>query len=182
MSSASRLIPLVVVAVVLTFASPVWAKAPTLEELPTAKFINEKSKKEILARALAEAEAKKDPKMDKINAFADPVGSIYQWEPIVDIFNDDKEDMKYREAAALAIRAKFRGIESDARVRELKKKIGLAVVKQLMNRDVTIRTLAYGILVEFFPGQVNRLKYDPNESNFMRRSKAAKDWRNHLQK
>jgi len=175
-------VAVVLLATFVLSASSAWAKAPTLAELPTVKYINEKSKEEILARALAEEEAKKDPKMDKINAFADPAGSIYQWEPIVAFLKDGKEDIKYREAAALAIRAKFRGIEVDARVREVKNRIGQAIVKLLMDNNATIRIQAYGILAEFYPGQVSRIRYDPNEKNYMRRNKAYRDWHKHLQK
>jgi len=169
-------------ATLLLLAAPAYALAPTLDELPTAKLILEKSKEEILARALAEEEAKKDPKMDLIKAYADPANLIYRWEPIVTILRDDKEEMKYRGAAALAIRAKFRGLDLDTRVREVKKKIAQSIVKLLMDTDVMVRSHVYGILAEFYQGASTGIRYDPTETNYMKRNKAYRDWKQFLQK
>ena len=171
-------------AVLLVVATPALAKAPTLEELPTVKYINEEAKRQIEARRRAEEEAKKDPKMDLINAYADPEGavSMYKWEPVVTILKDEKEEPKHREGAAKALRARFKDVKPNAKIRDVKKKISLSIVKLLVDNDPRVRAWVYGILDEWYPGAKSAIKYDPNEVNYPKRYKGYTEWRKYLSK
>ncbi len=173
---------ILILIVLAALATPALAKAPTLAELPTAKYILSQSEKEKAARLLAEAEAKKDPKLDLINAYADPSSSFYDWDEVVDILKDDKEKAEYRQKAANAIRLRFRGVKLDGRIRDVKKKIAQSVVRLLKDGDAAVRTWVYGIFQDFYQGAAGRITYDPNESNYMKRNKAYQDWVKYLKK
>jgi hypothetical protein len=169
--------------IVLTvLATPALAKAPTLEELPTGKIIKAKAKAAIEDRRREEEKAKRNPKLDLINAYADPSSSFYDWEEIVAILKDDKEEPEYRQRAAAAIRDRFRGVKLDGRIRDVKKRIAASTVRILKDGDLQERTWVYGIFEEFYEGTAHNIRYDPKESNYMRRTKAYQDWVKFLKK
>ena len=171
-----------ILGILALLATPALAKAPTLSELPTAKVVKEKSTDAAEAIRRAEEEAKKDPKLDLINAYADPSSSFYDFDDVVDILKDDKEKPEYRQKAANAIRLRFRDVKLDGRIRDVKKKISQSIVRLLKDGDVGVRTWVYGIFSEFYQGAAGRIGYDPAESNYMKRNKAYQDWVKFLKK
>ncbi|MEN8152231.1 MAG: hypothetical protein ABFS86_20605 [Planctomycetota bacterium] len=163
-------------------ATPAFGKAPTLEELPTGKWIVAKSKEAIEVARLKAEEAKKDPKLDLINAYADPSGSFYDWAGVVEILKDGKEKPGYRQKAANAIRIRFRDVRADGRIRDVKKKIAQSIVRLLKDGNIDERTWVYGIFHEFYQGAAGRIGYNPAETNYMKRNKAYLDWVKYLRK
>jgi bacterioferritin (cytochrome b1) len=169
------------VSTLLLTADAAFARAPTLEELPTVKEVNEEAKR-ILAKDLAdELEAQKDPKMDTIRDYAEHrVGYLY-FQKVAGILTDDHEDMEYRRAAADAFVERFADLDPwDEHVRKAKVRIGQAIVDELNDRSLEIRTRVAKIFEAFFPGQYPIFGYDPEETTFAKRNKAVKRWKEHL--
>jgi hypothetical protein len=158
-----------------------FARAPTSEELPTAKDILEEAVKE-KARLDAEREAElRDPRTEAIKAYADAEKTpLAQWKDVVEILKNDKNEAEYRQSAAAALRARFKDLRADERIRRMKKEIGRELVYQLLSSDRNVRIWVAAIFKEFWDREYTRFGYDPNETNVPRRSKAVKEWRRFL--
>jgi hypothetical protein len=171
-------------AVLLLPAGAVFAKAPSLDEIPSVKKIIEDSEKEAERRRLAAEEAKKDPKMEAITAYAKGPTSFYAWKEITEILRDKKEEDRYRKAASDAIRECFRDKDkTDRRVRDVMMEIGRDLVYKLNDSgDREGRLYVYLIFSDFWEARAKLIGYDPNETNYNKRSKAWREWYLYLKK
>lgn len=169
-----------ILAVLLAAPAAALAKAPTLAELPTTITINKLAEERIAARLKAEEEARKDPKMDLINAYARGISKIGSFGEIAEILKTEKEEPRYRQAAAMALRQRFKDVRTDVRIRDIKKKIGQSVCSLLVDNDATVRTWVNQIFSQYWPGESSRIRYDPNETNYPKRYKAYREWRKFL--
>ena len=158
------------------------ARAPTLEELPTVKEMLRRSDEAVAAAREKAAAAARDPKMDQINGYKDGTVSLYSWKDVADILKSGKEEAKYRQAAAEALRARFRDQDRrDARMAKVKKEIAVHLRTLLMDDERDVRVWVAAIFKEYFPGDAGRIGYDPNGS-YRDRNKAYKEWQKTLRK
>jgi hypothetical protein len=171
---------LLVLAALAAIPATAFAKAPTLAELPTTVSINKMAGERIAARLKAEEEAKKDPKMDLINAYSNGNTKLMDFSPVAEILKTEKEEPRYRQAAAMALRQRFKDVRTDTRIRDLKKKIGQSICGLLVDNDATVRTWVHQVFSEYWPGESSRIRYDPNETNYPKRYKAYREWRKYL--
>lgn len=169
-------------AVTLLFGNGVaFGRAPTLRQLPTAEMILKQAKKEIAAQERAAERAKQDPEMDKILAYEKGRSSIKEVQPLLDIFRDPRQKSKYRQAAAMAIRIRFKKVNpKDARIRLLEKSIGKEVVPLLESTQQEVREWADSILTEFWPSVARRIRYDPTKNDYRLKMTAIRRWRRFL--
>ena len=157
------------------------AKAPSQRNFPTIRGVLKRADEAIeAARAKAEAEAK-DDKMERIRAYEEGKVQPFDAKFVVDILKDDKEEMKYRQAAAFAIRNRFKDIApNDEKYAKLKRAIGSELIASLNDSSQEIREWVAGVFRTFWPGEYSRFGFDPKESVYAKRSKAWREWRKFL--
>jgi hypothetical protein len=158
------------------------AKAPTLEELPTVKKLREDADKAIEERRRAEIEAQKDPVMDEIHAYRDKAVPMFapHWKRIAEILKDDRETAEHRRAASEAFVVRFKNVD-DPRISKLKKEIGNSLLAKLNdNNNVEVRIWVHNVFRAFWQGTADRIRFNPEESNFKKRYDAWKEWRKFL--
>jgi len=180
-------LPAKVLGVILIFGTCcalAYGRAPTLEELPTIKRIQEDADKAIEERRRAEIEAQKDPVMDEIHAYRDKAVPMFapHWKGIADILKDDRETMEHRRAAAEAFRERFKDhIKADSRIEKLKKDIAVYLLPKLNDSNNTeVRIWVAGVFQRFWPGTYTKIGFNPEESNFKSRYDDWKEWRKFL--
>ena len=128
-----------------------------------------------------EEERRRDPKMDRIQAYRDKATNIFDWKEIAEILKDDKEASKYRIAAAAAFRARFQDLDrSESDIAGLMKRIGSDLLPKLNDKDQNVRTWIYSVLKVFWPGKAQVFKFKPEDGNYRARHKAWKEWRDFL--
>ncbi len=159
-----------------------YGRAPTLEELPTVKKIQEDADKAIEERRRAEIEARKDPVMDQITAYREKNIRLNEWKRIAEILRDDRETPEHRRAAAEAFRVRFKGLTGgDPRINKVKKEIGASLLSKLNDSSNTeLRIWVHSVFSAFWPGTANKIGFNPEESNFKRRYDDWKEWRKFL--
>jgi hypothetical protein len=162
-------------------ASTAFARAPSLEELPTVKVIQEQAGVKIEEARRAAAEAQKDPKKERIDAYANGTATIFEWKEIVDVLKGDSEQTAYRQAAADAIGQRFENVApSDTRMDKLKREIALSILKLLNDKERQVRIWAHKILVVFWPGRAQHIGFNPEAANARERYDAYKAWQKWL--
>ena len=165
----------------VALAAPAFARAPTLEELPSVKKLQELADKAIDARRRAEEEAARDPVMDLINAYRTGSPSAPSWRKIADILKDDKETRTHREEAAKAFMERFKiPAAGDQRIEKAKREIGQYLLKDLNSRERDVRVWVHGIYKVFWKNPAARMGFNPEEDNFRKRYDAWKLWREFL--
>lgn len=157
------------------------ARPPDKAEMPTVKEIAERAKVAIEERRRAEEEARKDPKMDRINEYMNGKTTIDGWKPIVAILTDDNEDAKYRLASANALRVRFKSLDrTDKQISIIKKKIGNALLPWLNHREEQVRIWVHGVYFAFWPGTAGNIKFKPEGGTYRARLKAWRSWKDFL--
>jgi hypothetical protein len=157
------------------------ARAPTFDELPTVKAIQDQAGVKIEEARRAAAEAQKDPKKELIDSYSNGTASIFAWKGIVDVLKGDSEQIAYRQAAADAIRQRFQNVApSDTRMDKLKREIAQSILKLLNDKDRQVRIWAHGVLVVFWPGRAQAIGYNPEAANARERYDAYKGWQKFL--
>lgn len=171
----------ILVALISLFAASAFARPPSKEEMPTIKEIAERADIEIEARRKADEEARKDPKMDLINAYMNGPTTIDAWKPVVAILTDDNEEEKYRLAAANAFRVRFKELDrSDKQISIIKKKIGNALLPWLNHREEQVRIWVHGVYLAFWPGTAGNIKFKAEGGTYRARLKAWRAWKDFL--
>ncbi len=174
--------PALALAIVFLAAAPpgvALARAPTLRELPTVKAVLEAAKKLRAERAAAAAAAARDVKMEKIKAYEQSLVSIDSYRDVLKFLLDEREDDRYRMAAAAAIRTRFREKVGFDR---LKKEIARQLLPKLRSREKKVRIWASGILATFWPGKAKLIGYDPEEHNFIELTRKWRKWKDFVEK
>lgn len=162
-------------------ATPAFARAPTLDELPTVKKLQELADKAIDERRRAEVEASRDPTMDAIKAYREGSPSAPAWRRIADILKDEKETRAHREEAAKAFVERFTPpAAGDQRIEKAKREIATYLLKDLNSRERDVRIWVHGIFKTFWKNPAARMAFDPEEENYRKRYDAWKQWRDFL--
>ncbi len=168
----------VIVAVLVMMVGGVaLSRAPTLEDLPSVKAIQEAATKAIEKAREAAAAAEKDPKKEMIDAYANGSVSIFAWKGVVDVLKDDNEQAKYRQAAADAVRQRFQNVPpNDTKLEKVKKEIAAALLNLLSDNDKQVRIWVHGVFERFWPGRAQAIGFNPETADRRERYKAFKEW------
>lgn len=171
------------VTLILLFSATVaFGRAPTLEELPTVKKIQEDADKAIEERRRAEIEAQKDPVMDEIHAYRDKNIRMDEWKRVTDILKDDRETPEHRRAASEALCLRFKDLDkTNGQIVKVKKEIGVSLLNELNDGNNTeLRILVHKVFVTFWPGTATKIGFNPEEPSSKKRYEDWKDWRKFL--
>jgi hypothetical protein len=168
--------------IILSAATVAYGRAPTLEELPSVKKIQEDADKAIEERRRAEIEAQKDPVMDEIHAYRDKNIRMDEWKRVTDILKDDRETPEHRRAAAEALCVRFKELDkNNGQIVKVKKDIGASLLNQLNdNNNGELRMMVYSVFSTFWPGTATKIGFNPEEPSPKRRYDGWKEWRKFL--
>jgi hypothetical protein len=182
-----RVAPAASVLAFLLLAAPAVAKAPKPADLPTVEEIYQQAKKSIDEAAKRAIEQARDPNREAIEGYRDRKLPLNEYQKLVEIINDSKNDnvQPYRADAAQALVLRFtREEEADPQVRAIRRSIALAVL-DLMKADKRDETGLRAIETILFAWYRNKMqvdvKFKPSDKLDSRR-KAYSQMKKHIEK
>jgi hypothetical protein len=183
-----RRIPLLFAATALV-AGAVLADAPARAappELPTLQQIYERAKEAKKAADAAAEAAKRNPILEKINAYRDGVTALKSYTFLTDVVKDakDAKTAPYRMEAARALVDRFhREGTNDVLKRKIRREIGLELVGMMKapSTDKTGLQAVDYIFNSWWKAQIQAYGFKPG-GKFRDRAKAAREMSSYLKR